>query len=266
MANKFLIGIAFVGGLSTMVTFSAFGAVKTQLVEYSSGGDKMEGFVAYDDSKGDPKPVVLIVHDWMGLGDYSKGKAVQLANLGYVGFAADIYGKGIRPKDSQEAAKLATKYKDSRSLLRAHIRAAFDKAVEMKNVDSKNVVGIGYCFGGTTVLELARSGAPVIGTVTFHGGLSNPKPEDAKNIKGHVLILHGADDPFVPPAEVESFKNEMNKSGKKFEFVAYKGAVHSFTNPAAGSDNSKGAAYNADADKKSWVAFLKFLSDYVKNP
>jgi len=123
-------------------------------------------------------------------------------------------------------------------------------------VNPDKVVAIGYCFGGTTVLELARSGAPVIGTVSFHGGLSTPTPEDAKNIKGAVLALHGADDPHVPDTQVKQFKEEMK--GVNMEFIAYSGAMHSFTNPAA-NDKSKGLLYNAEVDKKSWIAFENFL-------
>ncbi len=133
----------------------------------------------------------------------------------------------------------------------------------MKQVNPRKILVIGYCFGGTTALELARSGAPLVGTVSFHGGLSTPTPEDAKNIKGPVLAMHGADDPNVPPAEVKAFKDEMSRAKVKLEFIAYPGAVHAFTNPAAGNDNSKGAAYNANADKKSWIAFEKFLKQVL---
>ncbi|MBI3544427.1 MAG: dienelactone hydrolase family protein [Deltaproteobacteria bacterium] len=249
------------GALSFMT--QAHAAIKTQAVEYSAGGTTMQGFVAYDDAKKGPRPGILIVHDWMGLGPFAKDKARQLAGEGYVAFAADIYGKGVRPKSPAEAGKLAGKFKSDRPLLRERVRAAFDKLVAMKQTDAKKVVAMGYCFGGTTALELARSGAPLAGTASFHGGLSTPTPEDAKNIHGPVLAMHGADDPNVPPSEVEAFKEEMKKAGVKMKFVAYPGAVHAFTNPAAGNDNSKGAAYNAEADKKSWVEFEQFLKEAV---
>ena len=232
--------------------------IQAKPVEYTSDGAVMDGFVAYGDAK-TPAPGILIVHDWMGLGQFSKDKAEQLAKQGYVAFAVDIYGKGVRPKNAEEALALATKFKQDPKLLRARIRAAYDKLTAMKEVDAKKIVVMGYCFGGTTALELARSGAPLAGTVSFHGGLGTATPDDAKAIKGRVLVLHGADDPFVPAAEVAAFKDEMKKANVKMDFVAYKGAVHSFTNPAAGTDNSKGAAYNADADKQSWSEFQKFL-------
>jgi dienelactone hydrolase len=205
-------------------------------------------------------PGIIIVHDWMGLAKFAQDKSDELARQGYVAFAVDIYGKGVRPKNTDEAAKLATQFKQNVKSLRARVRAGYDKLAAMKECDAKKIVVMGYCFGGTTALELARSGAPLVGAVSFHGGLSTPAPEDAKNIKGRVLVLHGADDPFVPPAEVDAFKAEMKKANVSMEFVAYPGAVHSFTNPAAGSDNSKGAAYNANADKESWSAFQKFLA------
>ena len=234
--------------------------IQAKAVDYAADGAVMEGFVAWIDAK-TPMPGILIVHDWMGLGQFSKDKAELLAKQGYVAFAVDIYGKGIRAKNAEEATKLATKFKQDPKLLRARIRAAYDKLVAMKEVDAKKIVVMGYCFGGTTALELARSGAPLAGTVSFHGGLGTATPDDAKAIKSRVLVLHGADDPFVPPAEVAAFKEEMKKANVKMEFVPYKGAVHSFTNPAAGTDNSKGAAYNADADRESWSAFQKFLKE-----
>ena len=215
--------------------------------------------MAYDDSKQEKRPGILIVHDWMGLAQFDKDKAVSLAKQGYVAFAVDVYGKGIRPANADEAKKLATKYKENRALLRSHMRAAYDTLAGLKETDSNKLLVMGYCFGGTAALELARDSVPLVGTVTFHGGLSNPTPADAKNIKGPVLVLHGADDPFVLPTEVQAFKDEMKNAHIPLTFIAYPGAVHAFTNPAAGSDNSKGAAYNAAADKASWEEFQTFL-------
>jgi dienelactone hydrolase len=234
--------------------------VKSKLVEYSAGPTNMEGYVAYDAKKG-PQPGILIVHDWMGLGQFTRDKANELARQGYVAFAVDVYGKGVRPKNRDEAAKMATQLKQDSKELRARIRAAFDKLAAMPEVDAKKIVVMGYCFGGTTALELARSSAPVVGTVSFHVGLSTPASADRGSIKGRVLVLHGADDPFVRPAEVQAFKDEMQKANVRWAMESYGNAVHSFTNPAAGNDNSKGAAYNAEADQQSWKAFQKFLSE-----
>lgn len=227
---------------------------------YKLGDVEMEGYIAYDDAVKGPRPAVLIVHEWTGLGDYGKRRAREIAALGYVAFAVDIYGKGVRATDPKQAGELAGKYKGDRPLLRARIQAALDDLLKRDDVDPARIAAIGYCFGGTTALELARSGAPIAGVVSFHGGLSTPMPAKVGDIKAKILVLHGADDPFVPAAEVAGFEKEMFESKTEFEFVKYPGAVHSFTNPDAGSDNSKGAAYNADADKKSFEAMKAFFA------
>jgi dienelactone hydrolase len=249
--------------LSSLLSASLFAAVKSEPVEYSAGDTKMQGVVFYDDSIKEPKPAIMVVHDWMGIGGYTQGKAEALAKQGYVTMAVDVYGKGVKPKNTDEASALAGKFKDNRTLLREHMKAAYDKLVSMKNVNPKKVVVMGYCFGGTAALELARAGTPLAGTATFHGGLSNPKPQDASQIQGKVLVMHGADDPFVNKKEVEAFKDEMGKAKVKLEFVSYPKSVHSFTNPEAGNDNSKGAAYNAEADKRSWAKFQKFIKSVL---
>lgn len=241
-------------------------ALKSQVLEYKSNGTKMEGYLVYDtENKKKLKPGILIVHDWMGLSNFTKEKANALAKEGYVALAVDVYGKGVRPKNQEEAAKLAQQYKDDRTLFRQHLRGAYDALISINSVNAKKIVVMGYCFGGTGALELARSGVPLAGTVSFHGGLSNPTPADAKNIKGPVLIMHGAEDPFVPPAEVAAFKDEMKKANISYEFIEYPDAVHAFTNPQAGNDKSKGAAYNRSADRESWEAFEHFLKENVAN-
>lgn len=234
-------------------------SISVETVSYKEGDVELEGYIARDSKTAKKQPVVLIVHDWMGNGDFSKEKAKKIAELGYVGFAVDIYGKGIRPTSTNEAQALSGEYKNHRDRLRARARAAYDYVRTLPYVDSKKIAVMGYCFGGTTALELARSGAVLSGAISFHGGLSTPTPDDAKKIKAPLLVLHGADDPYVPAEEVAAFKKEMADAKVKMEFVAYPGAVHSFTNPAAGTDNSKGAAYNADADKKSWEEMQKFF-------
>lgn len=248
-------------GISCMlVMLSAHAAIVTEQVEYkSSDGTPLEGFVTYDDAHGKHKPGVLIVSDEMGMSDYTKQKAEALAKLGYMVFGADIYGKGVHPRDTKEANDLLTKYLNDRPLLRSRIKAAYDKLISLKGIEPNKIVAVGYGLGGATVLELARSGVPLVGTVSFHGVLSNPKPEEAKNIKGKVLIMNGAEDPSVTPAQVAAFKDEMKKAGITVEFIDYKGAVHAFSDPKAGNDNSKGAAYNAKADKDSWNKFTRFL-------
>jgi dienelactone hydrolase len=250
--------------VASALTHSAMSKIKTEVVEYKQGDTALEGFLAYDDANTKPRPGVLLIHDWMGVSGYAESRAKQLAELGYVAFAADIYGKGVRPADAKEAAGLAGKYKGDRALYRERLKAGLAQLTSNKLVAPGEVAAIGYCFGGTGVLELARSGANVKGVVTFHGGLSTPTPGDAKNIKCPVLVLHGADDPFVKPDEVAAFRKEMADANVKYEFVAYPGAVHSFTRPDAGSDNSKGAAYNEAADKKSWAAMKKFFGEIFR--
>ncbi len=241
---------------------SAHAKLQSQAIEYKDGETVLEGYLVYDDAIHGKRPGVIIVHEWMGLGAYEKGRAEQIAGLGYVAFAADIYGKGIRPKDSKEAAEFAGKYRGGdRMVLRSRVNAALDILKKQALVDPSRTAAIGYCFGGTTVLELARSGADVAGVVSFHGGLSTPSPGDAKNIKGKVLALHGADDPYVKTEEVLAFQDEMRKAGVDWYFVSYGNTVHSFSNPAAGNDTAKGAAYNAKADKRSWDAMKKFLKE-----
>jgi dienelactone hydrolase len=203
----------------------------------------------------------VIVHEWTGHNKYVRRRAEQLAQLGYVAFALDMYGKGVLAKDSTEAAKLATPFKADRALMRKRANAGLDVLKKNERVDTTHLAAMGYCFGGTTVLELARGGADLVGVVSFHGDLDTPKPEDAKNIKGKVLALHGADDPLVKPEVVTKFEDEMRKAKVDWELVKYGGAVHSFTNPDAGNDPSKGAAYNAEADARSWQAMKDFFAE-----
>lgn len=246
---------------SLMLSLSAQAAVKTEVVNYKDGKTDLEGFIAFDDSVKTPRPVVLIVHQWMGLSENEKMRAKMLAEKGYVAFAVDIYGKGVRPTGMPEAGKLAGQYKENRKLFRQREQAAYDFIKKDKRVDAKKIVVIGYCFGGTGALELARTGAALSGVVSFHGGLANPQPEDAKKIKAPVLVLHGAVDPNVPPSEVDLFKKEMDAAKVDYQFISYSNAVHAFTQKEAGNDNSKGAAYNELADRRSWRELVNFLED-----
>lgn len=246
------------------ISIPAFAAIRTEVVEYKEGKTVCEGYLAYDDSLSSVRPGVLVVHEWMGLNDYAKRRARELAELGYVAFAADIYGKGVRANNMDEASKLSSIYKSDRKLFRARVNAALDVLKKRKNVDPKKCAAIGYCFGGTAVLELARSGADVDGVVSFHGGLDSPTPQDAKNIKGKVLALHGADDPFVPRAAVLAFEDEMKNAGVDWQLSLYSHASHGFTNPDNGSDPSKGMAYNAEADQRSWNEMKSFFAEIFK--
>lgn len=246
------------------LSYSLHAAIQFKTVEYKQGETVLEGLSVYDDALPGKRPAILVAHQWKGLGPYERRRAEMLAQLGYNVFAVDIYGKGIRPVSREEAAAQAGRYKSDRSLLKARARAGFDWLRGHELTDPQRMAAIGYCFGGTTVLELARSGAELNGVVSFHGGLGTPAPDEAKRIRCKVLVLHGADDPAVPPKEVEAFENEMRQSGVDWQFVAYGGAVHSFTDPSAGNDNSKGAAYNEKADRRSWEAMKQFFSELFR--
>jgi len=234
----------------------------TKTVEYRQGSTVLEGYLAYDDSVQGKRPGVLVVHEWTGIGPYVKKRVEQLAALGYLAFAADIYGKGVRPATPELAAKEAGKYRGKdRSLMRARAQAGLEQLAGLAEVDPRRIAVIGYCFGGTAALELARSGAQLAGTVSFHGGLDTPIPADALKIQGKVLVLHGADDPNVPPEQVASFQQEMRMAKVNWEMVYYGGAVHSFSNPDSGNDPTKGVAYNAQADRRSWEEMKLFFAE-----
>jgi dienelactone hydrolase len=235
-------------------------AIKTEVVEYQDGDTVLEGFVAYEDTVTTPRPGVLVIHDWTGLQDYAKRRATMLAQLGYIAFAADIYGKGVRPTETQHCAVQAGTYKSDLPLLRRRVTLGYDQLLKRPGLDAQRTAAIGYCFGGTSVLELARSGAPVKGVVSFHGGLGTTLPAQPGAVKAQVLVCHGADDPHVKPAEQAAFKEEMAKAKVRYDFVAYPGAVHSFTKKEAGSDTKSGNAYDEAADRKSWEDMKAFFA------
>jgi dienelactone hydrolase len=240
---------------------AASAEMRKEAVEYKHGNTVLEGYLVYDDSLPGKQPGVLVVHDWTGHNPYARQRAEQLAQLGYVAFALDMYGKGVRAKDAADASAKADVFKKDRALLRSRAGAGLDVLRKHPRVDPERLAAIGYCFGGTTALELARGGASLAGVVSFHGGLDTPNPDDAKKIRGKILVLHGADDPFVPAKQVADFEEEMRKAGVDWELVKYGGAVHSFTNPGAGNDNSTGSAYNAKADARSWQAMKDFFAE-----
>lgn len=244
---------------SLLFTVTAQAKVKTEKVEYKSGELTFEGFLAYDTASQGKKPGVMIIHNWMGVTAETESKAIEVAKLGYIAFAGDIYGKGIRPKDAVEAGALAGKYKADLKTLRERAALAILELRKNKRVDASKIFVTGYCFGGTAAIEVARSGADVKGVVSFHGGLT-PSTDD-KNIKGQVLILHGAVDPYISKADFDGFVKGMNDAHVNYELNSYSNAVHSFTEKGAGNDNSKGAAYNETADKRSWIAMKEFLAE-----
>lgn len=244
--------------LLLLVPTLAVAKVKTEKVVYESNGTKLEGVIAYNDSIKRPVPGVIVFHEWMGNGPYTEMRAKQLAKAGYVAFAADVYGQGVRAKDPREASELAGKYKSDRKLMRERAEAAFQTISKDKRVNKEKIAAIGYCFGGTVALELARSGSPLASVVSIHGGLGTPMK--AEKMSPKVLVLHGGDDPYVPQTEVVEFEDEMKKAKADWQLIAYGNTVHAFTNPEAGNDPSKGAAYNEVSAKRAWdhmIAFFK---------
>ena len=260
MKTSLLFG-AILGAATLITALPAHAKLVTQTVEYAQGGQVLEGYLAYDDALGGQRPGVLVGHQWKGLGEYEKRRARMLAQMGYVAFALDIYGKGIRPKTPAEARAQATKYRSNRPLLRERARAAVIALRKRPNVDGAKLAMIGYCFGGGTALELARSGADLRGFVSFHGNLDTPDTSLAKNIKGKILILHGAIDPNVKPEAIASFYGEMEAAKADYQIISYSGAVHSFTEKEAGNDPSDGSAYDAKADRRSWQAMKTFFDE-----
>jgi len=236
----------------------------TRNFEYTMEGVLLGGYMVYDGDVKGPRPGVLIVHQWMGLSENERMRAEMLARLGYVAYAVDVYGKRSRPVDATDAAATAGRYYRDRDLFRRRVAAGLNQMRQSPLVDPKRVAAIGYCFGGTGVLELARSGADIAGVVSFHGGLDTPTPEDAKNIRAKVLVCHGAADPHVTPEQVRAFLDEMEAAQVDYQFIAYGGAVHAFTQPSAGDDPTTGAAYNADADRRSWQAMQNFLAEIFR--
>jgi dienelactone hydrolase len=238
-------------------------ALVEKTVTYEKDGVTMEGFHVYDAALIGKRPSVLVIHQWMGLTENEKRRSRMLAEMGCNVFAADIYGKGVRPQSPGDAGKEAGKFKGDRALFRARLMAGLEVLLKDERTDPAKTAAIGYCFGGTGVLEMARAGAPVSGVVSFHGGLDAAEGLTAKagGIPAKVLVLHGAADPFVPAAQVAAFQQEMTDAKADWQLTSYGGAVHAFTQKEAGNDPSKGAAHDPAADARSWEAMRVFFEE-----
>ena len=224
-------------------------------IEYNHGDTTLEGYLVVPETEGKPVPGILIVHQWMGLSDHEQEVANRLAQKGYVAFAVDIYGKDDRPKDRSEAGVYASRYKGDIVLYRQRLKAAFEVLRTRPEVDPDRVAVIGYCFGGTGALELARSGADIKAAVSFHGGLSTPNPEDAKQIKGTVLVCHGADDQAVPDSELMGFIEEMRNADVDWYLMMFGNSVHGFTH------RHDPERYDEKAEARSWKAMLDLFKE-----
>lgn len=224
--------------------------------------EEFHGFLAYDETHDEPRPAVLVAHDWSGCNEFAQDKALQLANMGYVGFALDLYGLGRQGTTTDEKMALMQPLANDRRLLRTRMRAAYDAVIAMPEVDSTRVAAIGYCFGGMCVLDLARSGAELCGVVSFHGLLNKPTELANHPISAKVLALHGYDDPMVQSEQVNSFCQEMTEAQVDWQVHSYGHTKHAFTNPAA-NDPALGAVYNQEADRRSWLAMTNFLQEIL---
>jgi len=227
-------------------------------LNYQDGTLALSGLLVRDDQVGGVRPGIVLFPDARGLGEHAIDVARRLAMQGFVVLVADLYGNGTRARDMAHAMELMTQLRSDVTRWRGRAQAALEALSCEESVDRTRLAAIGYCFGGSTALELARSGADVAGIVSFHGGLSSPQPDDARNIRGKVLVCHGALDPLVPPAQVAAFEAQMSKTDVDWQLCVYGGALHAFTNPAA---NVEGMAYHAAADRRSWQVMLALFDE-----
>ena len=260
MRKRLIFGDVLLMVLALTLSTEVQAAMVTKTVEYQYDGTVFKGYLAYDDALPGRRPGVLVVHEWWGLNDFARKTAEQLAGLGYVALAADMYGQGRVTRDPKEAGRLAGELRGNPALLRARAQAALQALAQTPEADPQRLAAIGFCFGGTTVLELAYAGAPLKGVVSFHGGLTAPQPEDLKSIKAAILVLHGADDFHVTGEAIAAFQEAMRKGGLDWQMVYFGGAVHGFMNPANGSDKASGVAYDARAARRSWT----YMQDFFK--
>ncbi len=241
--------------------------IEAREIDYTEGGVVMKGYIAFDKNIKGKRPGVLVVHEWWGLNDYARKRARMLAGLGYVGLAVDMYGGGRQAEHPDDAGKFSSELMKNFDTASARFMAAAELLRKQPEVDPDRIAAIGYCFGGGVVLNMARQGADLRGVASFHGNLMAVKPAAAGAVKAKILVLHGDDDKFTTPEQVEAFKKEMKDSGADFTFISYPGAMHSFSNPDADAYGKKfnlPLGYNAQADRKSWKELRKFLKTIFK--
>ncbi|MDO9169248.1 MAG: dienelactone hydrolase family protein [Methylobacter sp.] len=235
-------------------------AIISNTVIYLDGDVVLEAFFAFDDEISGRRPAVLINHTWTGRDDFVAEKAKKLAALGYVGFAVDMYGKGVLGASPEENMKLMQPFMADRVMLQQRMKAALAAVRLMPWVDDSKIAAIGFCFGGLCSLDLARAGADIKGVVSFHGLLAAPEKPQNNAIKATILALHGRDDPLVPTEQVLAFEQEMTDAGTDWQLHTYGNTLHGFTNPLA-NDPVLGAVYQPDSDRRSWIAMQNFLSE-----
>ncbi len=235
-------------------------AIVSNTVVYLDGDVVLEAFFAFDDASSDRRPAVLINHTWAGRDDFVAEKAKKLAALGYVGFAVDMYGKGVLGTGPDECMELMQPFMADRAMLQQRMKAALAAVKLMPWVDENKIASIGFCFGGLCALDLARTGADIKGAVSFHGLLTPPDNIQGNAVKAKILALHGHDDPLGPPEQVLAFEREMSDAGADWQLHIYGNTMHAFTNPLV-NDHDSGKVYKPDADRRSWVAMQNFLTE-----
>lgn len=239
-------------------------AIVTTTRDYQDDAVQLEAFIAYDDAVAGRRPAVLINHAWRGRDAFVEQKAVRMAELGYVGFALDMYGKGVLGNSVEENAALMQPFIDDRTMLQKRIFAALAEVKELPWVDSGKIAAIGFCFGGLCVLDLARTGADIQGVVSFHGLLGAPENLTGTRIAAKLLVLHGHDDPMVPPEQVSALQEELTAAGADWQVHVYGHTMHAFTNPVA-NDPDFGTVYQADAERRSWNSMTAFLQELFQD-
>lgn len=233
---------------------------KTDHIYYQDDFE-LKGFLAYKDSERDKMPAVIVIHDWSGVNEFARDNATHFANIGYVGFALDMYGRGKTGEDTAEKQKLMMPFLEDRSLIFARLQAALDTLKKLEFVDSKKICVVGFCFGGLCALDLARSGEDVTGIVSVHGLFVKPDGlYKDKSIKTKILALHGYDDPMVPPDAVNEFCEEMTKAKADWQLQIYGNTQHAFTNPHA-HDHKIGTVYNAKNAQRAWITIDNFINE-----
>ena len=247
--------------MALLAATPAFAAVKTEVIEYKDGDKTLKGFLAYDDAIKEKRPGVLVVHEWWGLDDYARMRAEMIAKLGYVAFCPDMYGNGKVAEHPKEAGEMAGIVRMNVKAWRARGEAGLKVLAAQPQTDTTKLAAIGYCFGGSTALQLAYAGSDLKAVVTFHAALPTPSEDEAKAIKGKVLICHGAADTFIVPKMISAFKTKMDVAKVPMQFESYPGAVHSFTVKGADKKEIPGMAYDADADQKSWDSMQKLFKE-----
>ncbi len=236
--------------------------LQTKKIEYRDGDVILEGYCAYEDTGTQKKPAIMVAHDWSGRNDFACQKAEKLAELGYVGFALDMYGKGIIGKDNTEKAALIKPFMEDRNKLRQRILAALETVSKLEYVNTAKIGAIGFCFGGLCVLDLARANQDVRGVVSFHGLLNAPSNIPTEATRTKILALHGHDDPMAPPEQVALFELEMTKAKADWQMHIYSNTMHAFTNPQA-NDPGFGTVYNNVSAKRAWIAMKNFFEEVL---